>query len=55
MYGEDVLTVFQCQNWVAKFLSGNFDVKHVPLSGRPLETDKDTVKTLIGTMTALEN
>lgn len=26
MYGKDVLTVLECQNWLAKFLSGNFDV-----------------------------
>ncbi|GFV42701.1 mariner Mos1 transposase [Trichonephila clavipes] len=27
VYGEGVLTVRQCQNWFAKFRSGNFDVE----------------------------
>ena len=31
VYGEDVLTVRQCQNWFAKFRSGNFDVEDAPL------------------------
>jgi hypothetical protein len=43
MYGEDVLTKHQCQNWFAKFQSGNFDVEDAPSSGRPVETDKDTI------------
>ncbi|EGI58777.1 Mariner Mos1 transposase, partial [Acromyrmex echinatior] len=30
VYGEDVLTVRQCQNWFAKFRSGNFDVEDAP-------------------------
>ncbi|XP_046817450.1 histone-lysine N-methyltransferase SETMAR-like [Vespa crabro] len=33
MYGKDVLTVRQCQNWFAKFRSGNFDVEDTPRSG----------------------
>ena len=44
MYAEDVLTERQCQNWFAKFRSGNFDV---PRSGRPVEADEDTIKALI--------
>ena len=47
MYGEDVLTVRQCQNWFAKFRSGNFDVEDVSRSGRPVEADKDTIKALV--------
>ncbi|GFV27197.1 mariner Mos1 transposase [Trichonephila clavipes] len=31
VYGEGVLTVRQCQNWFAKFRSGNFDVEDAPL------------------------
>ncbi|GFV88494.1 histone-lysine N-methyltransferase SETMAR [Trichonephila clavipes] len=27
VYGEGVLTLHQCQNWFAKFRSGNFDVE----------------------------
>ncbi|GFW80373.1 mariner transposase [Trichonephila clavipes] len=40
VYGEGVMTVRQCQNWFAKFRSGNFDVKNAPRSGRPVEADK---------------
>ena len=51
MYGEDVLTERQCQNWFAKFRSGNFDVEDAPRSGRPVEEhnrpDEDTIKALI--------
>ncbi|CAK9826519.1 Histone-lysine N-methyltransferase SETMAR [Anthophora retusa] len=47
VYGEDVLTVRQCQNWFAKFRSGNFDVEDASRSGRPVEADKDTIMALI--------
>ncbi|GFW91036.1 histone-lysine N-methyltransferase SETMAR [Trichonephila clavipes] len=40
VYGG-VLTVRQCQNWFAKFRSGNFDVEDAPRSGRPVEAHKD--------------
>ncbi|XP_046836130.1 histone-lysine N-methyltransferase SETMAR-like [Vespa crabro] len=39
--------VRQCQNWYAKFRSGDFDVEDTPRSGRPVEADKDTIKTLV--------
>ena len=42
-----MLTVRQCQNWFAKFRSGNFDVEDVSRSGRPVEADKDTIKALV--------
>ncbi|GFX97709.1 mariner Mos1 transposase [Trichonephila clavipes] len=47
VYGEGVLTVRQCQNWFAKFRSGNFDVEDPPRSGKPVETDKDVIKALV--------
>ncbi|GFW28276.1 mariner transposase [Trichonephila clavipes] len=47
VYGEGVLTVRQCQNWFAKFRSGNFDVEVAPRSGRPVEADKDAIKALV--------
>lgn len=47
VYGEDVLTERQCQNWFAKFRSGNFDVEDAPRSGRPVKADEDTIKALI--------
>ncbi|GFU57501.1 histone-lysine N-methyltransferase SETMAR [Trichonephila clavipes] len=46
VYGEGVLTVRQCQNWFAKFLSGNFDVEDAPRSGKSVEADKDAIKAL---------
>ncbi|GFS72400.1 histone-lysine N-methyltransferase SETMAR [Trichonephila clavipes] len=46
VYGG-VLTVRQCQNWFAKFRSGNFDVEDAPRSGRPVEADKDAKKALV--------
>ncbi|GFV49897.1 histone-lysine N-methyltransferase SETMAR [Trichonephila clavipes] len=46
-YGEGVLTVRQCQNWFAKFRSGNFDIEDAPRSGRPVEADKDAIKALV--------
>ncbi|GFV32008.1 histone-lysine N-methyltransferase SETMAR [Trichonephila clavipes] len=48
VYEEGVLTVRQCQNWLAKFRSGNFDVEEAPRSGRPVKADKDAVKALVG-------
>ncbi|GFU82400.1 histone-lysine N-methyltransferase SETMAR [Trichonephila clavipes] len=47
VYGEGVLTVRQCQNWFAKFRSGNFDVEDTPRSGRQVEADKDAIKALV--------
>ncbi|GFT01945.1 histone-lysine N-methyltransferase SETMAR [Trichonephila clavipes] len=38
VYGEGVLTVRQCQNWFAKFRSGNFDVEDAPRSLLPDNT-----------------
>ncbi|KZC14045.1 hypothetical protein WN55_06478, partial [Dufourea novaeangliae] len=35
MYGEDVLTERQYQNWFSKFRSSNFDVKDALRFGRP--------------------
>ncbi|GFW63286.1 histone-lysine N-methyltransferase SETMAR [Trichonephila clavipes] len=47
VYGEGVLTVRQCQNWFAKFGSGNFEVEDAPRSVRPVEADKDAIKALV--------
>ncbi|GFY08396.1 histone-lysine N-methyltransferase SETMAR [Trichonephila clavipes] len=47
VYGEGVLTARQCQNWFAKFRSGNFDVEDAPRSGRPVKADKDAIKALV--------
>ncbi|XP_049818722.1 histone-lysine N-methyltransferase SETMAR-like [Aethina tumida] len=47
MYGEGVLTVRLFQNWFSKFRSSNFDVEDAPRSGRPVEANKGTTKTLV--------
>jgi len=47
VYGKDVLTERQCQNWFAQFRSGNFDVEDAPRSGRPVEADEDTIKAFV--------
>ncbi|GFU16048.1 histone-lysine N-methyltransferase SETMAR [Trichonephila clavipes] len=47
VYGEGVLTVRQCQNWFAKFRSGNFDVEDAPRSGWLVEADIDAIKALV--------
>ncbi|GFV27271.1 histone-lysine N-methyltransferase SETMAR [Trichonephila clavipes] len=47
VYGEGVLTVRQCQNWFAKFRSGNFDGEDAPRSGRLFEADKDAIKAFV--------
>ncbi|GFS64032.1 histone-lysine N-methyltransferase SETMAR [Trichonephila clavipes] len=47
VFGEGVLKVHQCQNWFAKFQSGNFDVEDAPRSGRSVEADKDAIKALV--------
>ena len=46
MYGEGAVTDRTCQNWFAKFHAGNFLLDDVPQSGRPLEVDRDQIKTL---------
>ena len=47
VYGEKSLTERQCQNWFARFRSGNFDLKDAPRSGRPTEVDHDKIKAMI--------
>ena len=47
VYREDVLTEHQCQNWFAKFRSGNFDLKDTPRPGRPVEANEGSIKALI--------
>jgi [histone H3]-lysine36 N-dimethyltransferase SETMAR len=41
VYGKDVLTERQCQNWFEKFRSGNFDVDDAPRSGRSVEANEE--------------
>ena len=46
VYGEDVLTERQCQNWFAKFRFGNLDVEDPPSSGRHGKADEHKIKVL---------
>ena len=48
VYGEKSLTKRQCQNWLKRFHSGDFDLKDAPDSGRPTEVDDDKIKAVIG-------
>ena len=45
-YGEKSLTECQCQNWFARFCSGDFHLKDAPRSGRPTEVDDDKIKAM---------
>ena len=47
VYGERSLTERQCQNWFARFRSGDFDLKDAPRSGRPTKIDEDKLKAMI--------
>ena len=47
VYDEQSLTESQCQNWFARFRSGDFELKDAPRSGRPTEVDDDKIKAMI--------
>ena len=47
VYSEKSLTEHQCQNWFARFLFRDFDLKDAPRSGRPTEVDDDKIKAII--------
>ena len=46
-YGQKSLTERQCQNWFARFRSGDVDLKDASRSGRPTEVDDDKIKVMI--------
>ena len=46
-YGEGAVTDQTCQKWFMKFLAGDFLLDGAPRSGRPLEVDRDQIKTII--------
>ena len=47
VYGEKSLTERQCQNWFARFRSGDFNLKDAPRSERPTQVDDDKIKAMI--------
>jgi len=46
VYGE-VISVRKCQEWFARFRSGDFDLKDRQRSGRPSVLDNDVLKTMV--------
>ena len=47
MYGGSAVTDRMCPKWFAKFCAGDFSLDDAPRSGRPVEVDRDQIKTLI--------
>ena len=43
VYGDECLSERQCQNWLACFRSGNFNVKDEPHPGRPIIEKVDEI------------
>jgi len=46
VYGS-VISGRKCQEWFAKFRSGDFDQKDLPQPGRPSELDNDVLTLLV--------
>ncbi|EFN81530.1 Histone-lysine N-methyltransferase SETMAR, partial [Harpegnathos saltator] len=47
VYGNEALKERQCQNWFARFRSGDFSLKNAQRSGRPVEVDETHIKAII--------
>ncbi|EFN65190.1 Histone-lysine N-methyltransferase SETMAR, partial [Camponotus floridanus] len=47
VYGNEALKERQCQNWFAKFCSGDFSLKNAQRPGRPVEVDETHIKAII--------
>ena len=47
VYRKKSLTERQCQNWFARFRSGDLDREDATHSGRPTEVDDDNIKAMI--------
>ncbi|OAD62854.1 Histone-lysine N-methyltransferase SETMAR [Eufriesea mexicana] len=47
VYGNEALKERQCQNWFAKFHSGDLSLKNAQQSGRPVEVDETHIKAII--------
>ncbi|EFN78090.1 Histone-lysine N-methyltransferase SETMAR, partial [Harpegnathos saltator] len=47
VYGNEALKERQCQNWFARFRSGDFSLKNAQRSGRLVEVDETHIKAII--------
>lgn len=47
VYGNKAIKERQCQNWFTKFRAGDFALKDVKRSGRPVKGDNNTIKAII--------
>ncbi|XP_078032732.1 histone-lysine N-methyltransferase SETMAR-like [Augochlora pura] len=47
VYGNEALKERQCQNWFARFRSGDFSLKNAQRCGRPVEVDEIHIKAII--------
>ena len=47
VYSEKSLTERLCQNWFARFRSGDFDLKNASRFGHPTEVDSDKIEAMI--------
>ena len=47
VYGEDPVTDWTCQKWLAKFRVGDFLLDNAPQSGRRVEVDSYQIETII--------
>ena len=45
VYGEDALNERTCQNWFARFKTGDFDLNDKVRTGRPLEVERKITPT----------
>jgi len=43
VYGADAISELRTQEWFVRFRSGNFDVKDLPRSGRPVTEKVDEI------------
>ena len=43
VYGDECSSERQCQNWFARFRSGNFNVEDEPRPGRPIVEKVDEI------------
>ncbi|EFN85788.1 Histone-lysine N-methyltransferase SETMAR, partial [Harpegnathos saltator] len=47
VYGNEALKERQCQNWFARFHSGDFSLKNAQRSVRPVEVDETHITAII--------